>query len=396
MNLLFIDHHSNFNEMLVPGFFKELGKHSKVLIVHQNHFLKKTQKSKPTEIFPNVWSVQRSPLAPYRIVLISDYISKLDSILMKFQINKYLSYLGFQVDITEFISPFFRNHIQRFRSDIFSKKISFWFLDHYSKVPDQPPFYSAILKNFEINCAKSADVVFTTSRKLKSIFQDYSKQIVFIPNSADEDTFLPKWKKNFDEPDILKKYTRPIIGYAGGINSILDWEALLFVSKARPNYTFLLFGWIDGNEEFRNNAIFRETMRQKNVHYMGKVPYSDLPAIYAHLDAGLILDAPNEFSKTRNQNKVYQFLLSGIPVVGPFAQPDYLPFASLLHLSYSKEEFPDKIDLALQTNTLEASKKRRAYAEKISLKTVVKYRMECYERILNNQPVFDFVFPSLE
>lgn len=391
MNLLFIDHHPNFQETFVPGFFKELGKHSKVLIIHQKKFLDQSENRKPVEVLPNVWSVQRSPIAPYRFILLSDTISKLDAAHLKLKIHSYSKCLDFHPDIIEYASPIFRNHIVRLKNS----KTTFWFMDHYSQIPNQPAYFSAISAKQEIECVQKVDAVITSAGAVKNFFQPFSKQIAFIPSSADEESFYPKWMKQFPEPDIFKKYSRPIFGYAGGLNSILDWEALLHLAKSRPHYTFVLFGWIDGGTEFQRDEIFNETMRQKNVHFVGKISYTDLPAMFAHLDAGLVLDKQNDFSKTRNQNKIYQYLLSGIPVVGPFAQPDYEPFSSILHLSHTKEEFPIQCDKAIETNTLESSKKRREYAEQISLRPIVKYRIECYERIRTEQAISDFRFPEL-
>ncbi|MCX7835048.1 MAG: hypothetical protein N2450_03120 [bacterium] len=392
MNLLFIDHHQDYQTQLLPGFFKELGNHCKVLIVHQNRFLHHRIKEKPIEIHQNVWSVQRLPFAPYRMILLSDTLSKLDAKGLYVQCKKYLSYLNFQPTFTEFISPFFRNHFQ----PLFSKFCSYWIIDHYSQVPGQPIYMSAIQAKYEKICAQKADIVFTTSRTLKNIFQTYTKRIVFIPNSADDEFFCPKWMSSTEEPEILKKYSRPIFGYFGGINSILDWDALLYLSQIRPYYTFLLFGWIDGGPELQQNNSFKKVMLQKNVHFVGKIPYNDLPTVMSHIDVGMILDAPNDFSKTRNQNKVYQYLLSGIPIIGPFAQPDYTPFKSLLHLAETKEELPEKADLALQANTPEQSKRRRMYAEKISLKSIVRHRIQCYENLLNNLSIEDFSYPPVD
>ncbi|MDK9700119.1 MAG: hypothetical protein OEM52_08240 [bacterium] len=393
MNLFLINHNPSYQTSYQPGFYAELARQSRILVVYQQKWGDRAPEyESPQKIADNFWIVYRRPFAPYRLMLFSERLAQWDRTLFDRQMKRYCQLLGWSPDIVEFTHPIYREH---YHCKTGTKKV-FWLIDHYSEVPGNKPVQVGYLAANEKESARNADLVIATARELVNRFGQYAKQIRFLPNSADRNHFQPRWLRDAPVPERIKKIPRPIFGYAGNINAISDWKSLRLLAQSRPNYSFVLFGSMDGPREFYASGDFAQAMLLPNIHYMGKVPNEELAAMYTHFDVGLVLDAINEFSLTRNQNKIYQYLLAGLPVTGPFAQPDYESFSSLLHLFRDPRDWPELCDAALQTNDEAHARIRRAYAEQIDMEQIIRFRISLYEALLTNRPLPEFEYPFLD
>jgi len=369
-----------------------MARQARILVVYQSPWLKHDSASGTIrEISPNFWIVNRRVAAPFRAVLAFDSVAKVDAALLDMQLKKYAKELGWEPDIVEFSSPHFRQH---FHGKVGRKKC-YWLVDHYSKVPGVPPYIAGLTAHSETFAAKQGDLTIATASELVKRFSPFAQQIRFLPNSADSNRFQPLWMNPIPEPELLKKLKRPIFGYAGNINQISDWKNFGDLVKQNPQYTFTLQGTMDGPHEFYSGGIFSEIMRLPNIHYLGRVPHEELAAYFAHYDVGVVLDEINEFSKTRNQNKMYQYLLSGIPITGPNAQPDYQHFSELLHLFDNPGDWPRKCEEALDSRDETSSRRRREYGEKINMEKIVQVRMSMYEALLSGKTIPEFRYPPV-
>ncbi len=393
MNIFLIDQHRQFAPTFAPGFYSALSKQARVLMVFQEKWLSRSPENEhPKEIAPNFWVVNRRVLAPYRGILMSDRVAQLDTFLLDQQLARYSRELGWSPDIVEFTSPHFRMHLKCKTG----RKRVFWLVDHYSQVRELDPFSAGLTVNAERMAAQHADLTLTTATELLKRFSPLAKQIRFMPNAADRNLYQPLWMRPVPEPELLNKIKRPILGFAGNINPGCDWKMLGVFAKHYPQYSIALLGAMNGPAEFYQSGTFAETLRLPNVHYLGQVPQEELPAYVAHFDAGILFDSFSDFSKTRNHNKVYQNLLSGIPITGANTQPDYQPFAELLYLFDDPRDWPKQCEAALAARDETHSRRRRAYGEKLDWDANIRFRLKIYEALLEEREIPVFEFPPLD
>ena len=100
----------------------------------------------------------------------------------------------------------------------------------------------------------------------------------------------------------------PIVGYVGVIDERLDLDLLAGVADARPDWSFVMAGPILKVEKSR-------LPRRANVHYVGPVPYAELPDLVRAFDVAMMPFALNEATRSISPTKTLEYLAAGRPVV---------------------------------------------------------------------------------
>jgi UDP-galactopyranose mutase len=110
------------------------------------------------------------------------------------------------------------------------------------------------------------------------------------------------------EPEAQCGIPRPRLGFFGVIDERFDIELLDSVARTRADWQFVIIGPIV--------KIDPATLpRHKNIHYLGKKDYKDLPAYLAGWDVALLLFARNQSTRFISPTKTLEYLASGKPVV---------------------------------------------------------------------------------
>jgi UDP-galactopyranose mutase len=109
-------------------------------------------------------------------------------------------------------------------------------------------------------------------------------------------------------PDRLADIPSPIVGYVGVIDERLDLDLLGDVANARPGWSFVMAGPILKIEKSR-------LPRRPNVHYVGPVPYAELPDLVRAFDVAMMPFALNDATRSISPTKTLEYLAAGRPVV---------------------------------------------------------------------------------
>ena len=128
------------------------------------------------------------------------------------------------------------------------------------------------------------------------------KKTIVIPNGSDPDLFSPR--KNNDVFD-CGKFT---ILWAGSPE--YNWQGLeRIVEVART---------IDSVDPDIVVAVTAEGESKKNLRYLGRIPYSEMPGYMASADIGLCIYQDIDFyhSFFFSPLKLYDYMASGLPVIG--------------------------------------------------------------------------------
>lgn len=147
----------------------------------------------------------------------------------------------------------------------------------------------------------------------QSLFSRKSKQrssVHYIPNGVDTEKLNP----NIGTIDIHKIFSiakeNKILLYAGGINNRFDFELILEILKARPEWTLILVGSYDVND-----VNIRVLMDTGNCHFTGQVSLDEVGIYINSSDICLIPHKVNELTKSQSTQKIYNYMALGKPVV---------------------------------------------------------------------------------
>ena len=133
-------------------------------------------------------------------------------------------------------------------------------------------------------------------------------------------------------PEDIAALARPVLGYIGVVDERMDYELLLKLADANPSRSIAMIGPVLKVEQ--NSLPVR-----RNIHWLGRRAYADLPACCKGFDACLMPFALNEATEYINPTKALEYMAAGKPVVSS-AIPDVVRnFGSVVSIARSHEEF---------------------------------------------------------
>ena len=154
---------------------------------------------------------------------------------------------------------------------------------------------------------KSADLVFTTSEKLRARAAQFSDRVHLFPFAVNMGTFETVRDAATPAPDDIAKLPRPIAGYVGGLHQWVDQELLAAVAEKMPDVTFAMVGpW---------QVDVSRLQRVKNIHLFGQRAHGELPGYVKNFDVGLVPYRISEYTSNVYPTKLNEYLIMGIPVV---------------------------------------------------------------------------------
>ncbi len=195
------------------------------------------------------------------------------------------------------------------------------------------------------NVLRCKDIIFVASAdKLYRDVEGYrAKNIALITNGVDIDHFTIERDSAFIPPEIYSiiNKKKPVIGYFGALAKWFDYELILSLAKARPEYEILLIGW-NYDQSIKNYPIHD----YPNITVIGPINYQVLPKYACWFDVSTIPFRINEVTESTSPIKLFEYMALGHPIVTT-DMPECRKYRSAL-VAKSHEEFINLIDIALQ------------------------------------------------
>ena len=154
---------------------------------------------------------------------------------------------------------------------------------------------------------KSADLVFTTSEKLRARAAQFSDRVHLFPFAVNMGTFEKVRDAAAPPPDDIATLPRPIAGYVGGLHQWVDQDLLAAVAERMPDVTFALVG--------PPQVDVSRLERVKNIRLFGQRQHGELPGYVKNFDVGLVPYRITEYTSNVYPTKLNEYLIMGIPVV---------------------------------------------------------------------------------
>ena len=183
---------------------------------------------------------------------------------------------------------------------------------------------------------RKADLVLASSLLLERELKPRAKQVLLIKNATEFEHF-----RNPRPNGRLDHLKGPIIGYYGAIADWFDIDLVVECAKQRPDCNFVMIGSTDLCDTSRAKEI-------RNIHFLGEIPYRDLPGYLSYFDVCTIPFKIIPLTKATNPVKFYEYMSAGKPVVST-ELPELQPYSEFVYFASDSDQFGKQIDKALSS-----------------------------------------------
>jgi glycosyltransferase involved in cell wall biosynthesis len=158
-----------------------------------------------------------------------------------------------------------------------------------------------VIRSLDSKLKKMADVVMYSGRKL---FEESDLQNrYFLEQAVDFDHFATEADRTALE---IAGLPRPILGYMGALDFIMDVPLIEEVARRRPDWHWVFIG-------LKSNLV---QIDAPNVHFLGSKKYADLPQYLRAIDVCVLpWRQDSVFISYGSAIKVREYLATGKPVV---------------------------------------------------------------------------------
>jgi glycosyltransferase involved in cell wall biosynthesis len=210
--------------------------------------------------------------------------------------------------------------------------------------------------------ARRADLRIASAAGMALSFpEDVRASVRELPNGADVELFMGA--DGSACPGDLAAIPHPRILYAGAINRKLDFAMVSEVARARPDWHWVFIGRLVLEDDAQSQGEWQACVALPNVHYLGEKSADALPAYLRHADVNVMcygVDG-NGWWLRGSPLKLHEQLAVGRPVVAA-ALDAVRPFAHVLDLVRTHDEWIDAIARALSSGGVGTPAERRAVA----------------------------------
>lgn len=223
-------------------------------------------------------------------------------------------------------------------------------MDAYHFVPDIQGPWVDVLVDAERALAGQADVVIVPSESLAERFREWGANVRVIPHGVEVDLFPCSEPARRPEDQIT-------VGFVGTLDYKLDVPVLRYIAKQHPDWHLRLIGPVQLG--FEPSSV----TDLPNVTVEPAVPYEHVGKRIADFDVGIMPYYDHPQYARSHPLKNLEYLAAGKPAV---ARPTQAlePFAELLYFANTPAEFSQQLERAIEEDSVELARARRAAAER--------------------------------
>jgi len=206
-----------------------------------------------------------------------------------------------------------------------------------------------LLQSTEQQLFDRCNLVFTGGQTLYEAKRAQHSSVHAFPSSIDRAHFAQARTAN-QQPEDQEGIPHPRLGFFGVVDERFDIELLDKLSKARPDWQFVVIGPVV--------KIDPEILpTHSNIHYLGIKDYKHLPAYLSGWDVAMLLFARNEATKFISPTKTPEYLAAGKPVVSTSIRDVVRPYGEqgLVMIADTEKDFINAVEQILATHDSERS-----------------------------------------
>jgi len=248
------------------------------------------------ERHPNLWVLTPLALPFYG----SEMVRAANGALLRFQIESAMQQLGFE----DVISWSFLPSSAPVSGTLGESLVVYHCVDEFSAFSDAP---AREIRELERRLLLKADVVICSSEKLRADKARVNPNAYLVQHGVDLAHFAKAYDPGTAIPDDLRGAPGPIIGFWGLLADWVDLQLIRHVADAFSGGTVVLLG--------NSTADLKPLDGARNIRFLGRKPYADLPRYARAFDVALMPFKVNELTLAANPLKVREYLAAGLPVI---------------------------------------------------------------------------------
>jgi glycosyltransferase involved in cell wall biosynthesis len=146
-----------------------------------------------------------------------------------------------------------------------------------------------------------ADLSVFSSPELLEKRREQARRAELLPLGVDHAHF---GRKPARDPHEAKGIGRPRAGFVGHVTNREDWDMVAQAAEQFPEWHWVVLGKPEGVKP----------RGPERIHWIGEVPYAELPDWLGNWDAAFVPLADNAFNRSSWPLKFYECLAAGLPV----------------------------------------------------------------------------------
>jgi glycosyltransferase involved in cell wall biosynthesis len=213
-------------------------------------------------------------------------------------------------------------------------------MDELSKFRGAPPQ----IRTREQKLLGAADVVFAGGRKLWESKKLLNENCHFYGCGVDVAHFGKAREAITKIPDDIASLRKPVLGYFGVVDERMDYELLVKLAEANPNWSIAMVG---------PQVKVDKVPQRPNIHWLGQKNYMELPAYCKAFDVCMMPVALNEATEFINPTKALEYMATGKPIVSSAVADVVTNFGSVVNIARTHAQFISLCRAAIEKNDTE-------------------------------------------
>lgn len=212
-----------------------------------------------------------------------------------------------------------------------------------------PGVYESVVREQEALLLNKIDLLICSSEELAKI--KITKADVRILSHGVDYQHFSTLPSVVSKSSLIKDISRPIAGYFGLFGAWIDLDLLEKTIKRYSNVSFVLIGNVVVNIE--------RLQGYSNVHFIGSVPYNDLPDFISFMDVLILPYSTEDRGQTITPLKLREYIATGKPVVTT-SIPECKLYEQYLYIAESHELFCESLGIALLSSKTSPDEQKMA------------------------------------
>jgi len=221
-----------------------------------------------------------------------------------------------------------------------------------------PGVNKALIQRLENEIIENVDLVVASAENLAQFAPDTRAQ--YLPHGVDYNHFNID-RASTEMPEKLKGFKTPLVGFFGLLNSWLDLEVIRDSALLNPEMSYIIIG--------PSQLPDSQLPKAPNMHYLGGVPYEQLPEYAVFFDVALIPFKINDLTIAVNPLKLMEYFALGVPVVST-PLPEVTKYEPSVEIGGSATEITTAIKKAISEDSVEKREIRKSIASNKSWKAM--------------------------
>ena len=165
----------------------------------------------------------------------------------------------------------------------------------------------AAIASLERELIARSDLVICSAERLVRAKKKQHPRVELVRHGVDVAHFSHAVQPGSSVSELVADLPRPVLGFVGLMAEWVDQELLGALADHYPHGTVVIVG----REDCDTTAL----RLRRNVLFVGRRPYTELPSIMKGFDVALVPFRDNELTLAANPLKAREYLAAGLPVV---------------------------------------------------------------------------------